>query len=330
MERECPAFAYRAGILEGGFFRHLEFDDFVDARDRPEALVWIDLTVRERELTRRFLIQDFGFHPLAVQDALSREERPSLHQSENGFFLELAVLDPSVAPEKAAEIPADVGIFVRSNLVVTVCDQPVPLLRQVFGSWADRPQEVGPRAEVLLHELLDHVVDSYFPVIDRLHDQIEDLEDQIYQGTHFEVGAALSIKRNLLTLRRRLAPLRDVLNGSYVETLRFVTADLAPYYQDVYDHSLRVLENLDLGRDLLSTILDAQLNMTSNRLNEVMRVMTVAATVLMTMALVAGIYGMNFEAMPELSWPMGYAFAWALMLVLAGFEIWLFRRKGWV
>lgn len=131
-------------------------------------------------------------------------------------------------------------------------------------------------------------------------------------------------------MRRHLTPLRDVVNTLLRRDVTLVPQAAKPYFQDIYDHVLRLTELIDLNRDILTTVLDAQLNIASNRLNEVMRVMTVLATLLMTGALVAGIYGMNFEFMPELHWRMGYPFAIGLMVVISLIELALFRWKKYI
>jgi magnesium transporter len=184
----------------------------------------------------------------------------------------------------------------------------------------------------LLYAILDAAVDGYFPLLDRLSDRIEDLEDQILAGR--QTGAAtlrpiLGLKRQLLDLRRSLSPQRDVANALLRRDLPLVDDASAPYFQDLYDHLIRVLDQLDLQRDLLASALEANLSVTSNNLNAVMKRLTAFTVIIMVPTLIAGIYGMNFHFMPELSSPLGYPFALGTMAAsMIGAAI-FFRRNDW-
>ncbi len=324
MEREIDAFTYRAGMLQNGAVKDLDLYEAI--KQIGPNLIWIDLRVKDREATRKILAEQFQFHPLAIEDALSKEERPSLHDYPDGIFLEVGIMSCLTS---SCEFD-DVGVFVKENLVVTVSTLGTTLLSSWYQRWVQRPVETAHTSQLILYGLLDMVVDGYFPVIDDLQDKVEELEESIYAGKTLDIKDALAIKRQLLNLRRRLTPQRDILNGLLRRDLGLIGRDVVPYFQDVYDHSLRVIENLDLSRDILTTIMDAQLSVASNRLNEVMRTMTVIATILMSMALIAGIYGMNFHEMPELDWKYGYAFAWFLMILVGAVELWIFNKKKWL
>jgi magnesium transporter len=175
------------------------------------------------------------------------------------------------------------------------------------------------------------VVDGYFPLLDRLSDRIEELEDQILEGGKIRgtLRSILDLKRELLELRRTLSPQRDVANALLRRDLPLVDDASAPYFQDLYDHLVRVLDQLDLQRDLLASALEANLSVTSNNLNAVMKRLTAFTVILMVPTLIAGIYGMNFHFMPELSSPLGYPFALGAMAVaMIGAAI-FFKRNDW-
>lgn len=224
----------------------------------------------------------------------------------------------------------EVGFFVGRNFVVTVATDEVPLLDAWVQRWCRSMSLTVPSSAVLLHNLLDAIVDEYFPIADELEDQMDVLEERIYSGRGSVVAEALSVKRNLLHLRRRIAPLRDVLNGLMRRDVEIIPLEIKPHFQDIFDHTIRITETIDITRDILGSIIDAHLSLTSNKLNEVMRFMTVISTILMSMALIAGIYGMNFRFMPELNWTAGYPFAIALMVAVAVAEYVVFRRMGWL
>lgn len=290
-----------------------------------QSFVWIDIFAHDIPATRKFLEAEFRFHPLEVEDALSDQERPALRADETDIFL----VAPAVVLGQSTERFVEVSFFVDAFSVVTVTTHPAPLL----DSWRERclrRPDAHTDSIKLLHSLLDEIVDGYFPAVDLLSDDIDDLEDQLYLGAHIDIGHALAFKRRLLEMRRNLVPIRDILNQLLRRDFAFMDAEDRKYFQDVYDHTLRILEDIDLQRDLLSSVLDAQVSITSNRLNEVMRRLTVISTVLMTGAFVAGVYGMNFANMPELHWTLGYPFSIGLMVILGALEVWWFRRKGYL
>ncbi|MDW8364157.1 MAG: magnesium/cobalt transporter CorA, partial [Myxococcales bacterium] len=194
-----------------------------------------------------------------------------------------------------------------------------------------QPERVGRTPAHLLHLLLDAIVDEYFPIADTLEEKADDLEEAIFAGDgSVQVADILRVKRRLLELRQHITPLRDILNALLRRDVELIPDEVVPYLQDVYDHTLRVAELADINRDILAGVLDAHLSVTSHRLNEVMRILTVISTLLMSAALIAGIYGMNFEFMPELRWKAGYPFAGAMMVLVALIELYIFRRKGWI
>jgi magnesium transporter len=196
--------------------------------------------------------------------------------------------------------------------------------------WAAQPRRVGTTPAHLLYVLLDAAVDEYFPVLDSLEDRADALMETIMEAHAGMLSDSLAVKRELLAIRRALGPLRDVVNALLRRDLDFIPPDLQPYYSDLLDHVLRLNELTEMHRDAVNSLIDVYLAATSNRLNEIMKKMTVIATVLMTMALVAGIYGMNFDFMPELHWAFGYPFALALMGGSGFLVIVFFRRKGWL
>jgi magnesium transporter len=179
--------------------------------------------------------------------------------------------------------------------------------------------------------VLDAVVDSYFPEVDRLSDRIGDLEDRVLDGEadRDSLRVVLQVKRRLLDLRRIVGPMRDVANQLLRRDLDVIEPATVPYYQDLYDHLVRVIDQLDVYRDLLAAVLDTRLTVASNSLNAIMKRLTALTVVLMVPTLIAGIYGMNFIHMPELSWPLGYPMALALMALAIVVAVAFFRRRGW-
>lgn len=323
----APAgYRLRAALFEDGPTRILSEDEARQQFASKEGLLWINITAEERDETRAMLTETFGFHPLEVEDALSSYERPTLRADESSAFL----VAPAVILGGDTERFVEVAFFVNHHCIVTVASDQVGLLEHWFDRCAEKPHASGRKTSTLLHSLLDGIVDGYFPAVDSLGDDIDKLEESIYAGVRVEVADALQIKRQLLELRRQITPIRDILNGLLRRDVTFLDAEAHAYFQDVYDHSLRITEVIDMERDILSSVLDAHLAVVSNNLNQVMRTLTVISTVLMTGAFVAGVYGMNFKFMPELDWRLGYPFAFILMIGAAWLEVWFFKKKGWI
>jgi magnesium transporter len=205
------------------------------------------------------------------------------------------------------------------------------VLEDVAHRFKQRAEAVGRTAGGLLYAILDAIVDGYFPLLDALSDRIDALEDRIIAGNQGTgtLRDVLIIKRELLELRRILAPHRDVANSLLRRDVELVDDEALPYYQDLYDHLIRVLDQLDLYRDLVASVLDANLSVTSNNLNAVMKRLTAFTVVLMVPTLIAGIYGMNFHFMPELSWPFAYPLVLLVMgATMVGIGLY-FKRRDW-
>lgn len=314
--------------LRDGALLELERAELVrQVRDDP-APIWVEVVAHDPESAHRLLQDEFGFHELAVEDALSDQERPSVSDYDGTLFLVATAVHSSRHGEQ--EDYEEVAFFVRPTVLVTVSKRAIPCLEPWFGQWLKRTRPESHQVGMLLHGLLDAIVDDYFPIVDRLEDEVDEIADAVYSGDTNQVRNLLTIKRRLLELRRRLGPLRDVLNLTLRMEHLALPEKAKRYLQDVYDHLLRLAEIIDTNRDTLASILDVHLSTVSNNLNVVVKKMTVISTVLMTSALIAGIYGMNFDRIPELHWAFGYPFAIGLM-VLSGIAVLaLFKWKRWL
>jgi len=300
----------------------------LDEIDRLAAtegtLVWVSATSpgeAEIEILRR----EFDLHPLAVEDVQKRGQRPKLDP--------YAAQHMIVAYEVIEAEPglSEIHLFIGPGWLLTVSWDPTPLMDGIRQRFADGKGLGGGGGGELLYAVLDAVVDSYFPELDRLSERIGDLEDRVLEGAadRGSLRDVLVIKRRLLDLRRILAPTRDVANQLLRRDLDIIEPATVPYYQDLYDHLVRVIDQLDVYRDLLAAVLDARLTVASNSLNAIMKRLTAFTVILMVPTLIAGIYGMNFDHIPELRWPFGYPLALGLMAFAVVAALTFFRRKGW-
>jgi magnesium transporter len=316
----------------------IELDPGEQSADRllaadPGTLVWLDLLSPD-SADLALLTEKIGLHQLAREDLEKQHQRPKLDTYPGQHVLvAYEVLDQPKRNDDDFSL-AEVHFIAGRDYVVSVHWEPSTALAQVQQRWRQRVPAVGASAGELLHTILDTIADGYFPLLDRLSDRIDQLQDEIMSGNGAAPGRAvlrevLHIKRRLLDLRRVVASLRDVVNGLLRRDAPVVQESLLPYYQDLYDHLVRVLDNIDVAREMLTATLDANLSVTSNNLNVVVKRLTAFTVILMIPTLIAGIYGMNFARIPELAWPFGYAFALGLMATSMIVAYVYFRRHDW-
>ena len=284
-------------------------------------------TFRAKDIaaSAQYLTNQLGFDQLAVEDALSPDERPAMYEYKKYVFLVI----PSLSKHNGEEEYAEIAVFLGSNFLLAVTYQDAPALDLWFKRWQHSTSHEGTALAFELHSLLDHVVDGFFPICDEIEELVDTLEDQVFENDQNIVPDALRLKRRLLSLRQRITPVRDVVNGLLRRDVRFIPKEVQPFLQDVYDHALRIAEIVDINRDIISGVLDAHLAQVSNNLNISMRILTVVATFLMTASMIAGIYGMNFKYMPELGQVWGYPFSLSLMVLFGIAEYAYFKRKRW-
>lgn len=296
--------------------------DFQDTK----KTTWLHIVFKDKAATAEFLTKSLGFHELAVEDALHDHERPTLHEYDDYLFLSAWKVISIEGQERYLEL----GFFVTHTSLVTVVSEDIPLIDTWFERWKKNPGRVGECPTDLVHALIDSLVDEFYVVADGMEDEVDDLIEDIYRGDNTELRRLLKLKRRLIDLRRHITPVRDIMNGLLRKDLILVPPGARPYFQDVYDHTLRLAELADINRETLTSALDVHLSTVSNNLNTVMKKMTVISTVLMSGALIAGVYGMNFKHMPEISWVWGYPFAIFLMVVFGLGILGLFRWKKWI
>jgi magnesium transporter len=297
------------------------------AEDADAPLVWIDVAC-PGEPEAEFLRHKLHFHPLAVEDCIRGRQRPKLDRYPGYYFL--VFYAAAINKERQRMALHEVHVFLGRRYIVTVHDHRIPQFGEVLARWRAAPvnfRTVG----AIAHAIVDTIVDGYFPILDHFAERVDEIETGIFKGTHTEpLEEILGIRRELTTLRRVLGPERELLGTLLRRDLPFLSPELLLYFQDVYDHSIRVVEETENLRDLLGVSIEAQLSVASNQLNTTMRVMAAWSIILMAMAWIAGIYGMNFSVMPELRWHFGYLWALAIMAVVGLSLFYYFRRKHWI
>jgi len=311
----------------GGLRNDLPLTAISDALASVDDLLWIDVVEPSAE-DILLLKEEFHFHPLALEDVTRGHHRPKLDQYDGYIFMVFYGLDS----EEGRPCLRELYLFAGKNYLVTIHDGKMPEISQTADRWCRNIATLGNRGVgLLVYSLLDAIVDGYFPVIDEFGERVEALEESIFaQASSKAQSEIFAMKKDLMTIRRVLGPQRDVMNLLVRHDTPLFGAEQIIYFQDVYDHTLRVTDAVDSYRDLLSSALDVNLSMISFHLNEVVKRLTGSSIILMSVTLIAGIYGMNFDRMPELGWVYGYPAALALMVVVASSLFILFRRIDWI
>ena len=299
-------------------------EDLSELRDRP---CWLDISdpqSKDFELAAK----ELNLHPLAVEDAQQRHERPKIDQYDDHYFIVFDALQET-SPGVVREI--EISIFMLQNAIVTVHEGEFTARAAVEKRFREGKLHT---TGLLLHALLDTMVDQYFPIIDSLGDRVELLETMVVGGETHDYDTSIrelfELKRDLLRIRHLIAPERDVLavlvRGD-IRELREIGRRV--YFQDVYDHITRVIDEIDTFRELTSNVIDAHLASVSNRLNEVVKVLTSVATVLLVLTVVTGFFGQNWKFIPYDSEPLFVASLIFMVAVAVGTALY-FRRKGWL
>lgn len=295
-------------------------------------VTWIDIdALGDADLIIR-LGSLFGLHPLALEDVANVHQRAKVEAYDDYLFIvtRMVSCDPQLDTEQ-------MSIFLGANFVLTFQERPgdcLDPLRERLRKNGGRLRKSG--SDCLAYSLIDAVVDSYFPVTEHLSEQLEAIEDQVSQGPDPRVIAELHRTRNdLLVLRRSIRPHRDAINELIRDEHPLIELETRVHLRDCYDHTVQIIDLLEVYREMCGDLRDFYTSVVSNRLNETMKVLTIIATIFMPLSFIASIYGMNFDTsqpgnMPELKWPYGYVFALALMAGVAGGLLIYFRRKGWI
>lgn len=288
-----------------------------------EGTLWLDLDVSD-PAQAAILTEVFHFHPLAVEDARNPVSRVKVDEYPDFLVVVCRVVGFAASTPDPYDLEtANLTIFVTPNAVVTAHTQPSPVVRQLAERLRTNPDLLDRGPARIAHQALDIAVDAYFPLLDQLDDFVDDIEQRVFG--HFDeqlLQEIFQVKRLVISLRRFLAPQRDVLSQLTMRPSRFLPTDAQLYFRDVYDHMLRITDALDSYRDLLSSTLDSYLTQVSNRLGAVSKGLAVVGALSIPFVAIAGVYGMNFEHIPLAGHPYGFEimvgvqFLVALLLLL--------------
>jgi len=295
-----------------------------------DSITWINIDGVHNTGVIEKIGEIFDLHPLIMEDIGNTTQRPKVEDFDNYIFVALKML---YYDNKAKIIEIEqVSLVLGKNFVISFQERQ----GDVFDSVRERIEKGKGRirkmgSDYLLYSLIDAVVDGYFSVLEKMGDKIEELEEEIVEQT--DPGSLHNIhkvKKEMISLRRSVWPLREVVNSLAREKTALVSGNVLIYFRDVYDHTIQVIDTVETFRDMLSGLHDTYLSSISNRMNEIMKVLTMFASIFIPLTFIAGVYGMNFSFMPELNWRWGYFAVWGVIIIVGVSMLFYFKRKKWL
>lgn len=293
----------------------------------PGAVRWLNIIGLGNVQLLHEMGTSLDIHPLALEDALNTQQRVKSNQYEGHLYVCMKMLHWSESGTESEQL----SLFLQPNLLITLQERPGDCLDAVrfrLRRQGSRLRRQG--TDYLLYSMLDAIIDHYFPWLEYMGNKFDQLEEEVTVSTNSSILSRIhALKRELMEVRRSLWPLRDVLGSLERDEAGLIRRRTRPYLRDCQDHCLQILETLDSYRDFSGSLMDLYLSGISNRMNEIMKVLTIISTVFIPLSFVGSVYGMNFKYMPELNWRWGYFACLLLMLLMAGLMLFLFRRFGW-
>lgn len=294
------------------------------------GMTWLNVAgLHDPKLLER-LGQSLGLHPLVLEDVANTAQRPKLEDYEQYFFVVLKMIeyDQSEQGVRVEQVSLVLGETYLVSFQEDESDVFDPV-RTRLRNGAGRLRKFG--VDYLAYALIDAVVDNYFVILELISDEIEQIEEQVSEHPENQpLPAIYRLKRDMIALRRAVWPLREVIAAMQHSESPLIQPGTVVYLRDVYDHTIQIMDTIESMRDLLSGMLDVYLSVLSNRMNEIVKVLTIFSTIFIPLTFLAGVYGMNFRYFPEIEWPFGYAFFWLVSGTVAAIMLVYFRRKRWL
>ena len=298
-------------------------------KDKP-TVTWINVdSLHQVEILEK-MGECYGLHPLVLEDILNTDQRPKMEDYGEYIYIVLKMLEYH---DKSSEIESEqISLILGPNFVFSFQEREGDTfnpIRERIRNNKGRIRKMG--ADYLAYTLLDSIVDNYFIILERLGEKIEFLEEELVTHPTSEILQVIHhLKREMIFLRKAVWPLREVVSGLGRGESSLIQESTKVYLRDIYDHTIQTIDTIETYRDMVSSMLDIYLSSVSNRLNSVMKVLTIIATIFMPLTFIAGIYGMNFKFMPELEWRWGYPTIWFVVILIGISMLIYFKRKKWL
>ena len=295
-----------------------------------DSITWININGLSHINDIEKIGNHYNLHPLILEDIVNTTQRPKIDEYDDYMFVVIKMLYYNTEENIISE---QVSFILGENYVLTFQEADGDVLETVrdrirFGKGRIR----GLGSDYLLYALIDSVTDHYYSIIEKMGDKIEDLEDNLFNGqTQNEISQQIQdLKRELLKVRRAIFPLREIINRIEKTEHKLILDKTLHYFRDIYDHIIQVTENIDIYREMVWSLMDMYMTAISNKMNEVMKVLTIIATIFIPLTFIAGIYGMNFDNIPELHYKYSYFILWIVMILLFIGMLFYFKRKKWL
>ena len=318
---------YRSGTLVQEDCPPADISDYLAD---PSSVVWLDL---HRPGPEDFAMvgREFGIHELALENAAHHRLRPKLdHYASHAFLSAYAV---TIAPDTAELTTAGISVFLTSQALITVRNDDAFPIDEVVARWDESPDLAGHGVGFLLHGLLDHIVDGHYTAVQQLDDDVEELEDLLFDDQRRQIRTVhrrlYTLRKSLVRLRRVVLPMREVVNSLMRPGLHVVSDPLVPYYQDVYDHVMGAIEQTESLRDMLASAMDTNMSAQSNRMNLIMKKVTSWAAIIAVPTAITGFYGQNLPY-PGFSHQSGFITSSTIIVVMSALLYLVFKRKDWL
>jgi magnesium transporter len=298
--------------------------------DSERWVTWINLEGVHLPETIAMVGKYFGIHPLTLEDIVNTEQRPKIEEYDDYLFVVLKTFDSREHPGEP--IMDQISLVLKPNMLISFeekSDEICNIVKNRIRSGKGRVRNAG--SDYLAYCLVDAVVDHYFNILEKLGEDIESMQEElIARPAKMTLQRIHSMKRQMILFRRSVWPLREAVGSLLRGESAMIQKATLVYLRDVYDHVIHVIDSIEIYREMLAGMIDIYLSSISNRMNEIMKVLTVIATIFMPLTFIAGVYGMNFKNMPELDWRWGYPAVLLLMATVAVYMLFYFRRKKWL
>ncbi len=288
---------------------------------------WLNILGTNQTALLHEINNTYGIHPLVIEDINHTNQRPKMESYADYLFVTLRLFKE----ENLRLESQQVSFILKNNLLISVLENETPVFESVIQRISKAQGLIRSKGEdYLLYALMDAVIDSYFDVLEQFSGELEILEADI--ATHASKKHLLQLqhlKRSLIFFKKYTIPVRELISNLDRNSVSFFDADNKPYLRDLLDHSFRVNDSVETYRDILTSLMDLYHSMISNRMNEVMKTLTVISSFFIPLTFIVGVYGMNFDVMPELRWKYGYAAVWAVMIALSLGLFYMFKKRKW-
>jgi magnesium transporter len=312
----------------GGAIERLDFEA-ARLKEKPGGFHWIDLedpTTQEASI----LENPFHFHPLAIEDCLAELQHPKVDDYDAYIFLVVHGIRFDAPTDEF--VTRELDVFLGPDYVITHHDGPMRSISSAREQCGKNLQAAMPRgADFLLHQILDQMFEHYFPNLDAIEDKIQLVQVEVFERpTRETLDRIFVLKRDVQKLRRICMPQREIVHRLSRGEFKVISPKAALYFRDIYDNLYRIVDASFSYQDMMQGTLDAYLSAINNRLNETMKRLTVLGAIFASMTVITGVYGMNFDYMPELKWRFGYPLVFVIMAAVTGALVWFFKKKEWV